>query len=231
MQLVGFCEVSSGHPIHSIDLRAPTSRADSEIRKRNRQMKCVFSIVPPAHVATDRSFPEYAARHDQLSKSAGKSGFKMRAGSGRTARVCGALIGNFIDTRSRLKAVDRSHSSRSSVHRSDTCRPFYGESGTGRKPKNRVVIGPESSTIFSQSSWTLHSPCYIGRGLSRGHSSRARLARARRRSKRIKGTSGSSFELPTRSSARSFSRSLNHRRLTRGVRRPPRSSRFFSSRV
>ena len=147
--LVGFCEVSSGlRFIRSIDLRAPTSRADSEIRKRNRQMKCVFSIVPPAHVATDRSFPEYAARHDQLSKSAGKSGFKMRHGSGRTARVCGALIGNFIDTRSRLKAVDRSHSSRSSVHRSDTCRPFYGESGTGRKPKNRVVIGPEFVNNF-----------------------------------------------------------------------------------
>lgn len=153
--LVGFCEVSSGHSIHSIDLRAPTSRADSEIRKRNRQMKCVFSIVPPAHVATDHSFPEYAARHDQLSKSAGKSGFKMRHGSGRTARVCGALIGNFIDTRSRLKAVDRSHSSRSSVHRSDTCRPFYGESGTGRKPKNRVVIGPE----FVNNSLSLSGLC------------------------------------------------------------------------
>lgn len=230
--LVGFCEVSSGlRFIRSIDLRAPTSRADSEIRKRNRQMKCVFSIVPPAHVATDRSFPEYAARHDQLSKSAGKSGFKMRHGSGRTARVCGALIGNFIDTRSRLKAVDRSHSSRSSVHRSDTCRPFYGESGTGRKPKNRVVIGPEfvnnSRPVFPDSALVV---LHWSRSFAR-HSSRARLARARRRSKRIKGTSGSSFELPTRSSARSFSRSLNHRRLTRGVRRPPRSSRFFSSRV
>ena len=143
--LVGFCEVSSD----SFD-RPPSSHVASRLRnsKTKPTDEVRFFDRSAGPVATDHSLPEYAARHDQLSKSAGKSGFKMRAGSGRTARVCGALIGNFIDTRSRLKAVDRSHSSRSSVHRSDTCRPFYGESGTGRKPKNRVVIGPDFVNNF-----------------------------------------------------------------------------------
>ena len=143
--LVGFCEVS----IRFIR-RPPSSHVATRLRnsKTKPTDEVRFFDRSAGPCSTDHSLPEYAARHDQLSKSAGKSGFKMRAGSGRTARVCGALIGNFIDTRSRLKAVDRSHSSRSSVHRSDTCRPFYGESGTGRKPKNRVVIGPDFVNNF-----------------------------------------------------------------------------------
>ena len=137
--LVGFCEVSSD----SFD-RPPSSNVASRLRNsKTKPTDEVRFFDLSAGPCCDRpQLPRVRRAPRSIVKSAGKSGFKMRAGSGRTARVCGALIGNFIDTRSRLKAVDRSHSSRSSVHRSDTCRPFYGESGTGRKPKNRVVIGP-----------------------------------------------------------------------------------------
>ena len=62
----------------------------------------------PASVATDLLFTSHAARHDQLSKSAGKSGFKMCRYHGRTAHAGEVLIAKLTGARSRLKAVERS---------------------------------------------------------------------------------------------------------------------------
>ena len=62
----------------------------------------------PASVATDLLFTSHAARHDQLSKSAGKSGFKMCRSYGRTAHAGEVLIAKLTGARSRLKAVERS---------------------------------------------------------------------------------------------------------------------------
>ena len=184
----------------------------------------------PASVATDLLFTSHAARHDQLSKSAGKSGFKMCRYHGRTAHAGEVLIAKLTGARSRLKAVERSTRR---VHRKSGRTHFDRSMGfpDGLRTGKTALLSRDArrpSTILSP---PLGFCQHIARGLPRTHSSRARLARARRRSKRTSRTRGSSFRLSSRSSARSFSRSPHQTRLQRGLRRPSRSSRFFSSAV
>ena len=94
----------------------------------------------PASVATDLLFTVHAARHDQSSKSAGKSGFKMCRYHGRTAHAGEVLIAKLTGARSRLKAVERSTRRGASEIRSDTFRPIYGISRRSANRQNRVVI-------------------------------------------------------------------------------------------
>lgn len=104
----------------------------------------------PASVATDLLFTSHAARHDQLSKSAGKSGFKMCRSYGRTAHAGEVLIAKLTGARSRLKAVERSTRRGALEIWSDTFRPIYGISRPSANRQNRVVIERRRpSTILS----------------------------------------------------------------------------------
>lgn len=111
----------------------------------------------PASVATDLLFTSHAARHDQLSKSAGKSGFKMCRSYGRTAHAGEVLIAKLTGARSRLKAVERSTRRGALEIWSDTFRPIYGISRPSANRQNRVVIERCTATVNN----SLASPRFL----------------------------------------------------------------------
>ena len=85
-----------------------------------------------------------------MSKSAGKSGFKMCRCHGRTAHAGEVLIAKLTGARSRLKAVERSTRRGALEIWSDTFRPIYGISRPSANRQNRVVIDRRRpSTILS----------------------------------------------------------------------------------